>query len=160
MTELDELFAEVAVHIKPELKLCRGCGIQKPLTEFNLRKDRGSSDRYGRVSRCRTCTTAAAQAWYYKDHERTKTLARATQYRRRHEGRITSAEAITLAENNVGYCDLCSDYGIICIDHDHETEARRGFLCSRCNFALGGFRDDPDLLQKAAAYLIRYKGVK
>ena len=33
-------------------------------------------------------------------------------------------------------------------------------LCSRCNFALGGFRDDPDLLQKAAAYLIRYKGVK
>lgn len=138
-------------------KLCNGCNIVKSITEFNNRKDRGSSDKYGKVSKCRACTSAAAKDWYYKNHEQQKARGREQQYLRRHEGRITPAEAKTLATNNVGYCDLCTDYGVIYIDHDHVTEARRGFLCNRCNFALGGFRDDAKLLQKAAAYILRYK---
>jgi Recombination endonuclease VII len=39
------------------------------------------------------------------------------------------------------------------IDHDHESGAIRGLLCSRCNWALGGFRDDPEILLRAIAYL-------
>lgn len=157
--ELDDLFAEVTPFIQPELKLCRTCGQQKPLSSFNNRNDSSSADRHGKVSKCKECSKAAAKAWYYGDHEKAKELARATQYRQRHKTRITAEEASKLAENNVGYCDLCSEYGIIFLDHDHKTEARRGFLCSRCNFALGGFKDSPELLQKAAAYLIRYRSL-
>lgn len=39
------------------------------------------------------------------------------------------------------------------LDHDHETGAVRGLLCTSCNIALGNFRDDEKILEKAIWYL-------
>ena len=39
------------------------------------------------------------------------------------------------------------------VDHDHHTGKIRGVLCSCCNKAIGLFRDDPELLERAAQYL-------
>lgn len=44
------------------------------------------------------------------------------------------------------------------LDHDHETGAFRGFLCSKCNLALGHFLDSVELLDKAKDYLNRTSG--
>jgi hypothetical protein len=39
------------------------------------------------------------------------------------------------------------------LDHCHDTDSFRGWLCHKCNRALGGFNDDISLLQNAIEYL-------
>lgn len=40
-----------------------------------------------------------------------------------------------------------------CIDHNHSSGVIRGILCSLCNRMLGHTKDDPTILERAAAYL-------
>jgi hypothetical protein len=42
-------------------------------------------------------------------------------------------------------------------DHCHQTGLFRGWLCAKHNKALGAFNDDPELLQKAVAYLEQFR---
>ena len=39
------------------------------------------------------------------------------------------------------------------LDHDHETEDFRGWLCHSCNRALGGFNDDVPRMKRAIKYI-------
>jgi hypothetical protein len=56
-------------------------------------------------------------------------------------------------------CAICgsSDNGGVAlgVDHDHVTGIVRGLLCDKCNQAIGALREDPQLFQKAIAYLRR-----
>lgn len=42
---------------------------------------------------------------------------------------------------------------LLSVDHCHQSKAVRGLLCSNCNHGLGKFKDDIELLKKAAEYL-------
>lgn len=56
-------------------------------------------------------------------------------------------------------CQVCNaECGTeIYLDHCHKTGKFRGFLCSKCNFAIGLTGDSPDRLVSLAEYLISSK---
>ena len=59
-----------------------------------------------------------------------------------------------------GVCAICGappGNRALAVDHDHGSGEVRGLLCTRCNVGIGGFRDDPELLAAAIAYLERFK---
>lgn len=55
-----------------------------------------------------------------------------------------------------GVCAICRNPPtgrVLDVDHNHTTGAVRGLLCRGCNTSLGKFKDSPELLRAAAAYL-------
>jgi hypothetical protein len=65
-----------------------------------------------------------------------------------------------------GVCFICKDppeeNSVLVVDHDHSCcpgkektcgTCIRGLLCGKCNSALGYFRDDPELMERAAQYV-------
>lgn len=52
-----------------------------------------------------------------------------------------------------GLCALCWAVNPNQTDHDHQTGRFRGILCGLCNRGLGLFKDRPDVLRRAAAYI-------
>ena len=79
-------------------------------------------------------------------------------YLRRTYG-ITIADYDRMFEEQNGVCAICGEARpeerTLHIDHDHETGVIRGLLCFRCNNALGDFREEYELFQRAADYLDR-----
>jgi recombination endonuclease VII len=54
-------------------------------------------------------------------------------------------------------CKICGSLGPLYVDHNHITNVVRGLLCRHCNWMLGHGKDDPDILLRAAKYLIGAK---
>ena len=55
-----------------------------------------------------------------------------------------------------GCCAICnqiSEEEHLCVDHCHQTNEVRGLLCRTCNRALGLFKDDPEILDRAKEYV-------
>jgi recombination endonuclease VII len=59
-----------------------------------------------------------------------------------------------------GLCAICGGppgKRSLNVDHDHVSGKVRDLLCPTCNVGLGGLRDDPVLLRKAADYIERHR---
>lgn len=107
------------------------------------------------------------------EDEKTFNARRARAYRHVHKGRdvsyavkrlygLSPAQRAEMAARQGGKCAICGmvenvverrKETTLCVDHCHDTGKVRGLLCSKCNTALGLFRDSPDLLRKAIDYL-------
>jgi hypothetical protein len=72
---------------------------------------------------------------------------------------ITPGRYDMLLATQRGQCAICgsTEYDgtgrSFAVDHDHMTGEVRGLLCGRCNRAIGLFKEDPETLLRAAAYL-------
>jgi len=56
-----------------------------------------------------------------------------------------------------GICPICQERPAVHVDHDHSTKRVRGILCEQCNGFLGAFKDDPDVIRSAIAYLEKHR---
>ena len=52
-------------------------------------------------------------------------------------------------------CMCCGRVRPLHMDHDHETQEYRGYLCRQCNHGIGHLGDTLEGVQKAVAYLQR-----
>lgn len=163
------------------MKTCTRCQKMRPLTEFLTR-----GDKRGLRSECRSCTLeankvrrpryreqekAANSQWHQENraasaarHTRNRD-AKPAQYRRAHLGRkfgITLEQHDAMLAQQDSRCAICySGFGQTPhVDHDHQTGAIRGLLCSKCNTMLGMAKDSPDVLRAAADYLEKHNALR
>ena len=116
-------------------KVCVKCGVDKPLSAYGVH----SGGSYLRTE-CRKCNN--------------------------HMSRIRNKIRSEVSMPDVDYtCPICfraseevsGEGGIKAgpwvVDHCHRTDQFRGWLCHKCNRALGGFGDDVGMMKRAIKYV-------
>ena len=66
---------------------------------------------------------------------------------------VNAQEYLDWSNSQEKICFICGKDTNLHVDHCHLTGNLRGILCSGCNYGLGCFKDDPNLLQMAISYL-------
>lgn len=145
-----------------ETKTCKVCSVEQPITEFASDWSK-KGQKYYRRHQCRSCERKRSREF----HAANKAYIRA-----RHSGQqVTAKYGLSpemydkmLAEQG-GVCAICKTSCAtgkrLAVDHDHSCcpgkktcgKCVRGLLCTRCNTALGSFKDDVELLARATNYL-------
>jgi hypothetical protein len=78
---------------------------------------------------------------------------------------ITLQRYTEILTEQKGVCAICQQpetairlgkLKMLCVDHNHTTEAVRGLLCHECNIGIGKLQDRADLCRAAADYLDRH----
>ena len=148
-------------------KFCVKCGLDRPVTEFYMRKGgvRGRESIHGKLdSYCKDCVRGGVREWRKKNLLRARKSAsdwaKKNTLRHRLVGYgLTKERYQEMIAEQRGGCAIClrSDKPLQ-IDHDHATGKVRGLLCTGCNTALGKFKDSGDQLKRAIAYLEKHNG--
>lgn len=109
--------------------------------------------------RCDECVAhVRSAAKRYAENNRAKVAERRLQA----EYGLSRADYDAMLESQGGVCLICAEAPEgkpLFVDHCHFTGAVRGLLCTRCNTGVGMFRDNPDLMLAAAAYVLQQANV-
>ncbi len=109
-------------------------------------------------------TTKEGRARYQRDYWDNNPGYRQNLSYKRYYG-ITVGQYMLMFNTQDGRCAICGKPETsqqngktrwLAVDHDHATGEVRALLCTACNSGLGGFRDNPELLEKATEYLRYY----
>lgn len=119
-------------------------------------------------------SAAYTRAWRLKNQEKVVAYNRRTyekrkndpEYRARNRDKwlwdsygITNADYKRLLENQNGKCAIClvaaetQQHRKLLVDHCHSTGIIRGLLCYSYNLSIGHFKNNEELLIKAATYV-------
>jgi len=119
------------------MKVCKICGIEKPLDEFYYR----TPNKNGSVSLRMECKSCRIEIQRYKKLG------------------VCNVKYEEMLAKQKGVCAVCgcklesSRYTKLCVDHNHTTGKIRGLLCTACNTAIGLMKDSTHRLANAIAYL-------
>ena len=162
-------------------KICKKCGVEKPLNEFDsfLRKPRNPNSTKnvqnkippeGRIyynKKCKECKNEHKRNWArekgIKNPEwRKERIDRIKWTKIKTQFGLTKEDYYNLLKEQNNCCAICGTtdtgrYGYFSVDHCHDTNRVRGLLCSECNLGLGKFKDNPTFFYRAASYLNKTK---
>ena len=136
LTEQFELFdtTESVKNPNEELRVCKSCSKELPLSFYSYEAN------YPRFE-CKPCTNKHAKVRKILHHQ---------------QGLPPENHRCPIClgnKNEVTGGPKSSTQWVL--DHCHETESFRGWLCHKCNRALGNFNDDVNILERAIDYLNR-----
>jgi len=118
-------------------------------------QDKRKEYRRGWYAKNRDLTKGRTKQWQSENPQRHAAFVQKAQLFRNY-GILPSQYGAMLSGQD-GVCAICGETcsrgNRLCVDHCHDSMAVRGLLCGKCNSGLGMFRDNPDLLRKAAEYL-------
>jgi len=152
-----------------ETKYCRGCGEDRPLSEWHKAKDR----KDGLATQCKRCVKRRSDKWYQENTERKRATAkryyadnedrfRENAYRSKYGIGVDDYER--MYDEQGGVCALCSKPETarekwngkvrrLAVDHCHETGRVRGLLCYRCNHIISCLGDNLNSALKLVRYM-------
>lgn len=161
-----------------ETKQCTKCKEIKEVCNFY--RVRGKE---GLRSHCKECILTAQRLRYSVDEEykisknekvrrkwhedpqlwSARQLTTRKSHLKRHYNMSLIEYALRFKEQNE-CCAICNThYSLVphkqlMVDHCHKSGKVRELLCDFCNTALGKFKDDPAILEKAAEYIRKHNG--
>jgi hypothetical protein len=142
---------------------CQHCLETKSVSEF--------APSHLAARRCRPCNTKQVKAYRHENPDVIRQYNR--DYKKRNPDMyrnsilktkfgITLEQYEEILDGQNGVCAICEReedgflHGVrknLAVDHCHGTGEVRGLLCSRCNGAIGHFREEVGILEKAILYL-------
>lgn len=141
-----------------EVKYCKRCDQTLPVDAFH----KASKEKSGLQQWCKLCRKnhdVVGRKQYHRTRYHTNKDGYLDWMYKRKYG-INLAIYNTMLEQQNGTCAVCSGLCVtgrrLAVDHCHETGEVRGLLCSACNKALGLFKDNVELMNKAIDYLRKY----
>lgn len=144
-------------------KPCKLCGGPKPKgkgilfcndcigvcpTHGRVNSNQELLDKYCKY--CKDCRAAYMRGYLHRNPE----MAEYNRRRARANTYGLSLDELELWES-IKCCEVCDSTTDLHIDHDHNTGAIRGILCSGCNVSLGHAKENPETLRKLALYIER-----
>lgn len=157
-------------NLTPLPRKCRTCGETKSIDDFyfadrakglRLRQCKACHTREGMERRRSRYTPEQLRAAQREYNARRDPMDRWNNYLRSRYGlTVEGYHALLEAQNHA--CAICEtplaeltyeNRRALHVDHCHDTGRVRGLLCNACNRSIGGLRDDPALLRRAADYL-------
>jgi hypothetical protein len=138
--QINSLFS--GLHNLDEYKVCSKCGKDLPIASFRPQA-RGTNQPWGH---CRACSRKL-------NNERTRLKKIFGNPPEGYHCPICDISQEDL-EKNIKKARMVTPQTLGWVrDHDHKTGKFRGWLCGKCNIALGIFQDDLSIIQKAYNYL-------
>lgn len=115
-------------------------------------------DRQARMAVCAECGPVSIKVWSrqvrcavaVRDYKRTYKREHGVVGWKKPHG-LTGTQAREYRRGKT--CAICGAGEELHVDHDHASGRIRGVLCRGCNCGLGNFKDDPERLAAAIAYL-------
>lgn len=142
-------------------KKCPKCGRSLPVAFFHNNR----AMRDGLNTQCKDChrkrMTQKAQTPEGKERHWAQLL--------RSGYGVPREKYYSMLLNQSGKCAICGNppdgkpntrYGRLHVDHNHSTDTNRDLLCAHCNWVIGCFYENTEVIRSAIAYLEKWNHTK